>query len=147
MFLGALLPLGAKEIWRTAPPPRVRFFFWLVLHGRCWTAERRRRHGLQPDDTCIMCDQGVETIDHILLTCCYSREVWHCWLSRLHLCDVAPLQDDLAIPWWLRVRKLLSKSIRKDFDSFFFLMGWSLWKEWNDRTFREPRRRRNDGRC
>ena len=73
MFLGASLPLGAKEIWRTAAPPRVRFFFWLVLHGRCWTAERRRCHGLQPDDTCIMCDQGVETIDHILLNCCYCR--------------------------------------------------------------------------
>jgi len=49
---------------------------------------------------------------------------------------VAPLQDDLAIPWWLRMRKLLPKSIRKDFDSFFFLLGWSLWKERNDRTFR-----------
>ena len=47
MFLGASLPLSAKEIWKTAAPLRLRFFFWLVLHGRCWTAERRRRHGLQ----------------------------------------------------------------------------------------------------
>jgi hypothetical protein len=29
--------------------PKVRFFFWLALHGRCWTANRRMRHGLQDD--------------------------------------------------------------------------------------------------
>jgi hypothetical protein len=40
IFLGASLPLSAKEIWRTAAPPRVRFLFWLVLHWRCWTTDR-----------------------------------------------------------------------------------------------------------
>ena len=38
--------------------------------------------------------------------------------------------------WWLRVRKLLPKTLRRGFDSFFFLMGWSLWKELNAWTFR-----------
>jgi hypothetical protein len=46
MFFGASRLLGASEIWKTAAPPRVRFFFWLVMHNRCWTAERRFRHGL-----------------------------------------------------------------------------------------------------
>jgi len=46
MFAGSSTPLGAKLIWKTAAPPRVRFFFWLVMHDRCWTAHRRRRHGL-----------------------------------------------------------------------------------------------------
>jgi hypothetical protein len=35
MFIGSSRPHGAREIWRTSPPPRVRFFFWLVMHGRC----------------------------------------------------------------------------------------------------------------
>lgn len=135
MFLGSSQPVGAKEIWRTAAPPWVRFFFWLVLHGRCWTAERICRHGLQPDDTCIMCDQGVESIDHILLFCCYSREVWHSCLAKLQLLGAAPFDDGHAIAWWLRVRKMIPKPLRKGFDSFFFLMGWTLWKERNARTF------------
>jgi len=48
-----------------------------------------------------MCKLGVETIDHILLSCCYSQEVWHCWLVRLQLSGAAPINGDLAIPWWL----------------------------------------------
>jgi hypothetical protein len=46
MFLGLPRPPGAKEIWKTLASPRVHFFFWLVMHGRCWTVERRFRHSL-----------------------------------------------------------------------------------------------------
>lgn len=74
MFLGSSTPIGANQVWKTAAPPRVRFFFWLVMHGRCWTAERRFRHGLQDSPVCIMCDQQDETMDHILLDCSFSRE-------------------------------------------------------------------------
>jgi hypothetical protein len=88
-------------------PPRVRFFFWLVLHGCCWTAERRFRHGLQATSTCILCDQGCETIDHILVGCVYSREVWHrcfTWLG-LHGLDFG--LKERVIQWWLCTRKMI----------------------------------------
>ena len=55
MFLGCSRPLGARQLWKTAAPPRIKFFFWLVMHGRCWTAHRRWRHGLQESNTCIIC--------------------------------------------------------------------------------------------
>jgi hypothetical protein len=43
--------LGSRELWRANVSSKVKFFFWLALHGRLWTAERRKRHGLQPDAT------------------------------------------------------------------------------------------------
>ncbi|XP_066334381.1 uncharacterized protein [Miscanthus floridulus] len=132
MFLGSSRPLGAKELWA---PPKVKFFYWLVMHGRCWTAARRFRHGLQDSDTCIICDQGVETMDHILLGCVFSREVWALWLRRLHLDDLVHVHEEEAMQWWLRNRKLIPKPMRRGFDSLFFLIGWMLWKEWNARTF------------
>jgi hypothetical protein len=46
----------------------------------------------------------------------------------------APIDGDHAIAWWLWVRKLIPKPLRRGFDSFF-LMGWTLWKEHNARTF------------
>jgi hypothetical protein len=61
--------------------------------------------------------------------------VLHNWLARLQLLGVAPLDDDHAIAWWLRVKEMIPKPLRRGFDSFFFLMGWTLWKECNAQTF------------
>lgn len=135
MFLGSSTPLGARLIWKTAAPPRVRFFFWLVLHDRCWTAARRFRHGLQDSDTCILCDQAPETMDHILLGCAYSREVWSICFRRLGWTHLVPPADAPVMEWWTSCRKLVPKATRRGFDSTFFLIGWLLWKERNARTF------------
>jgi hypothetical protein len=135
MFLSSSSLLGAKQLWKTAAPPRIRFFFWLVMYGRCWTANRRFRHGLQPDDPCIFCDQSSETMEHILLGCPYSREVWHSWAAKLHLLGYLVVDEGPVMSWWLASRRRLPKPLRKGFDAFFFLVGWLLWKERNARTF------------
>jgi hypothetical protein len=45
-FIGMSSLLGAKELWKASALPKVKFFFWLALHGRIWTGERRMRHDL-----------------------------------------------------------------------------------------------------
>jgi hypothetical protein len=135
MFIGSSSPLGAKHIWKTSAPPKVKFFFWLVMYGRCWTTDRRFRHGLQDSNACIFCDQDAETMNHILLGCPFSHEVWETWLRKLHLQYIVAVQDEPTIPWWLQCRKALPKQLRSGFDSLFFLIGWPIWKERNARTF------------
>jgi hypothetical protein len=136
MFFGSVALPGAKLVWKTAAPPRVRYFFWLTLHGWCWTRHRRFRHGLQDSDIYIVCDQHSETMDHILSNCPFSREVWHRCLDRLHLAYPLQLPHGCALDWWTSSRKLVPRALRKGFDSFVLLVGWSLWKERNARTFR-----------
>lgn len=68
-FTGWTTMAGAMELWRASAPPKVKFFFLLALHGRLWTAERRKRHRLQPDASCVLCDQADETGDHLLCSC------------------------------------------------------------------------------
>jgi hypothetical protein len=72
MFYGSSELLGARQLWKVCAPGEHKFFGWLV----CWTAEWRHRHGLQDDDKCALCNQGSESIGHLLLGCVYSREVW-----------------------------------------------------------------------
>jgi hypothetical protein len=67
-------------------------------------------------------------MDHILLQCYFSREVWH-------LQEIVIINDEPALQWWLWTRKLIPKPIRRGFDSLFFLIGSMLWKERNVRTF------------
>lgn len=85
MFIGSSRPVGAKQLWKTSAPPRVEFFFWLLLHGRCWTAVRRWRPGLQSTNEHILCAQASETMDHLLLECVFTREIWSVVLRKLHL--------------------------------------------------------------
>ena len=39
-FLGRTLLVGAEHLWHAHAPPKVKFFFWVALHGRLWTAAR-----------------------------------------------------------------------------------------------------------
>ncbi|WVZ65092.1 hypothetical protein U9M48_014513 [Paspalum notatum var. saurae] len=135
-FMGSTLLLGAKFVWKARVPPRVRFFAWLALQDRCWTAERRRRHGLQETDDCALCDQAAETIEHLMIKCSFVQEVWFKvfnalgWVQRL-----PPLHLSFA-DWWLQERKRFDKLSRRGFDALVLLVIWVVWKERNDRIFR-----------
>jgi hypothetical protein len=74
-------------------------------------------------------------MDHILLGCSFSREVWESWIMRLHLYDMVVVREEPVMLWWLQSRKMVPKPIRRGFDSLFFLIGWMIWKELNTRTF------------
>jgi len=114
MFVGSTRPLGARQLWKTRAPPKVKHFFWLVMHGRCWTAERRRR---QDTDVCVLCDQCTETMDHLLLGCVYSKELWSAVLRQLHLDHTIVVREQKVFVWWLRVRKSVTRIARAGFDS------------------------------
>jgi len=135
-FIGQTEIQGAKLLTKARAPNKCKFFMWLVLHDRCWTAARRKRHGLQEDDTCILCAQEVESISHLLVRCVFAREVWHRVLSRLGWHTLDPLNGcyDLA-SWWSSSRKKLQKDDRKCFDSLVLLTSWTIWLERNRRTF------------
>lgn len=94
---------GAKELWKTKTPPRVKIFFWLALHRRLWTTERQRRHGLQDHDACILCHQEPETCDHLFTDCVFTKELWFSLLAPAGLVAVAPVDSDL-VSWWLNQR-------------------------------------------
>jgi hypothetical protein len=98
---------GAKELWRAIVSPKVKFFFWLALHGRLWTTERRKRHGLQPGAVCVLCDQLDETTDHLLCSCVYTRKVWSRLLSAMGSPTAPPQQASTLLDWWLHARTTL----------------------------------------
>jgi len=74
---------GAQWVWKNWAPQRVKFFTWLALKCRLWTADRRRRHGLDAHDECWLCDQEPETADHLLINCSFAKDIWWNSLSWL----------------------------------------------------------------
>ncbi|XP_066320627.1 uncharacterized protein [Miscanthus floridulus] len=133
-FAGSSSLLGANELWKTEAPPSVKFF-WLVLHHRLWTAERRRRHGLQDDDACILCGQEPETGDHMFVGCVLARQLWFSLLAPVGLTALVPATTEELASWWLRQRLRLEVALRLAFDSLVLLTSWILWRERSNRTF------------
>ena len=134
-FIGRTPFYGAKDVWAASTPPKAKFFFWLALHGRLWTAERRRCHRLQAVDDCALCDQQPETADHFLVACVFAREVWQRLLSAIGLDHLLPSGVSRLVGWWQDSRALLPQHLRRGFDSLVVLVSWTLWKERNARTF------------
>jgi hypothetical protein len=50
---------------------------WLVVHNRCWTADRLARQNLPHPEQCPFCNQEDETIHHLLTGCVFARQFWH----------------------------------------------------------------------
>jgi hypothetical protein len=113
----------------------VKFFFWLALHGRLWTAERWMCHKLQQNADCALCDQEDETTDHLLGSCVFTREVWHRLLAHVGFRHMCLNGDSSLVDWWQHARAEVPESFRHSFDSLVLLISWEVWKERNRRTF------------
>jgi hypothetical protein len=65
---------GLESAWHIHAEGKVKFFFWLLL--RNWTADRLKDRGWPHDDVCSLCDQELESAQHLALHCPFSKEVW-----------------------------------------------------------------------
>jgi hypothetical protein len=109
LFQGQKGVLGAKELWKVRAPNKCRFFLWLVLHQLCWTSEGLHRHALHDDGACALCQQELETLDHLLVRCVVNREGWWRLLHRFGWHHLAPALDSSVVEWWLHTRKCVAK--------------------------------------
>jgi hypothetical protein len=114
---------------------KCRFFLWLAALNRRWTADRLARRGLEHPEQSF-CDQEEETIEHILLSCVFSREVRYMLLSAFNgrLQQVAPgLQDKVFQNWWKLVEVQVPPIQRIQHPGFS--CAWMLWKHRNTCVF------------
>jgi hypothetical protein len=65
-------------------------------------------------------------MDHLILGCVFSREVWKSCLRNFRLHNLIAVQQEDIMFWWTPSRKLLPKDLRRGFDSHVLLAGWLL---------------------
>lgn len=129
LFIGAIQFRPWERIWKSWAPGKCKFFMWLVAHDRCWTADRLARKGLPHHEHCLLCDQEEETINHLLLHCVFSREVWFRVLQGLGgLQAVAPQLTETSLEdWWNTACSRVEGPVKKGLNSVIILVAWSLW--------------------
>jgi hypothetical protein len=132
-FLGSIKFGPWRRIWKTWAPPRCKLFIWLVFHNRVWTADRLARRNLPHLDACPFCDQGEETINHLLTGCVFAREVWTLVLQNLGLPHLAPQPANVRFSrWWRETTTEAPKETRKGINSLIILVAWEIWKQRNE---------------
>jgi hypothetical protein len=91
--------------------------------NRVWTADRLAKRGLIHPEKCPLCDQEDETIDYLLVTCCFSREFWYLLLRKFGLHSLAPQPDVSSyLGWWESVGNIVNGLTKKD------LIPLSFWE-------------------
>lgn len=121
-------------------PPRCRYLLWLVALNRCWTADRLQSHGLSHPVRCVLCDQSDETIDHLLVACPESWQLWWIALRAIGLSKCLPINEPSFHHWLCDSKKKMTKAHRRGFDTIATLVVWTIWKESNNRVFNQTSR-------
>lgn len=132
-FVGRQHYPAAKFIWKSNAPKWCKFFAWLALRNRCWTSDRLARRGLPHQATCPLCDQGTESMEHILIQCVVARETWVAVLTAWGRQDWAPEIGVSLVPW-LTVERPGLRHV-KDWRMLLLLVCWMIWKHRNAIVF------------
>jgi hypothetical protein len=131
-FTGSVEFEPAGRIWKSWAPPRCKFFLWLASLNRCWTADHLARRGLDHLLHCMFYDQEEETIQHILVGCVFSKEIWFRVLSMAGLQRCTPMTGVQNFQeWWQAVERMVPKQVRGGLNLLISLVLWYLWKHCN----------------
>jgi len=91
-----------------------------------------QKKGLPHPALCPLCDQVEETLDHLLVSCVFSRQFWFNLLQGLGLQALAPgLDDEIFDDWWDNLSSRVSCQIRKGANYLVILGAWNLWNHQN----------------
>ena len=126
-FNGAVQFRPWERIWKSWAAGKCKFFMWLVAHNRCWMADRLAKRELPHPERCPLCDQAEETINHLLVSCVFSRQVWFNILQRVGLQDLSPQPEDISFDdWWAGTNSGIDGQTRKGLNSLIILGAWSI---------------------
>jgi hypothetical protein len=135
-FMGSTYFSHYPRVWKTWAPPKCRFFLWLVAHNRCWTADRLAKRGLDHPLKCPLCDQEEEILDHLLVSCVFSRIFWFQLLRTFDLQRLAPqLGLSSFMSWWEEASSSVRGLVRKGLNSLIALGAYIIWNHRNRCVF------------
>jgi len=135
-FLTSTLSNFNQLIWNTKIPPKIQFFAWLAIQGRCSTADILLKKHIQCNPICSLCHIHPETAVHLLGQCSFSGSIWSVIFGRYVIASrrPSPLEPSLE-QWWLEEVTNKSKADATKLSSVIMCTWWRIWKERNNRIF------------
>jgi hypothetical protein len=102
-FIGAIGTNLNEIIWSAWASPKCKFFSWLVVQDRIWTADRLQARGWMHNPACVLCRRIPKTGMHLFSKCRVTRRIWtdiSTWLEELSLHPTNWKQTASVYEWW-----------------------------------------------
>lgn len=118
----------ANMVWKSLTPPKSELLLWFLVVGRLSTKDRILRLNIRQgiDATCVLCNEGVETINHLFCHCPFTWKVWcrcpHWWNYSWVILE----NPKIAFQSWLGVNR--SKLGKNCWIAWFYVITWSIWE-------------------
>ncbi|PVH48090.1 hypothetical protein PAHAL_4G244300 [Panicum hallii] len=136
-FIGAISTNLNEIIWSAWAPPKCKFFSWLAVQDRIWTADRLQARGWMHNPACVLCRKVPEIGMHLFSKCRFTRSIWadiSTWLAEPSLHPINWKQTASIHEWWSVLPEIQGVP-RKGFKSLVILVCWKVWLERNARIF------------
>ena len=123
-FIGVTRNDFETIIWKPWVPPKCKFFSWLAIQNRIWTADRLEARNWSNQRICPLC--RIPT-----------KHLWSeitVWTATPNLHPNAWPPSDTLENWWMAISAAPSAS-RRGLCSIIILVCWEVWTERNARVF------------
>jgi hypothetical protein len=126
-------PTMWKHLWKIKLPQKILTFTWKILNHALPVKVELNRRGVHCNRDCLMCNNAIETQDHLFLHCELARAVWFgAGIPILHI-----TQAEITVDIW--VKNLLKQHTTVDNDYYnlkrILTLLWCIWFHRNQTIF------------
>lgn len=119
-------PPWHKVLWHPLHLKKCTFFLWLAFKNRLLTRDRMISFGMNVPYNCVLCNSGMETIQHFFTACPYALRVFHNQQLLLSLDWSAYMQGNIVVGVVSKIKEYLAYL-------YLAVAGHTIWKERNNR--------------
>lgn len=65
-----------RIVWFKGCAPKQSFIMRMACRRKLLTRDKQKKWGCVNEDSCVLCNNGVESIDHLFFQCKYTNKIW-----------------------------------------------------------------------
>ncbi|XP_071688566.1 uncharacterized protein [Rutidosis leptorrhynchoides] len=119
-------------------PQKIGVFIWRVRQNRIPVRTKLEKRGIDLDSLrCPVCDNDIETVDHILLHCSFAKDVWNMVYRWWNIGNMSHLNLERM---FCGIKYLNRPNISsKVWQAIEWFTGYSIWLNRNQTIFRKKK--------